>query len=147
VPGTNGGAEKPLKAGTVVMVTDTAGGRCMATGYGWTDLSDLEWVTEKTGAGVDAKFLRVCGRKKRALVLDQSGMPWVWSESLEGILKFSDYIADICVGFDGPAVWYAVLFPSSNVCTVDVLNRSLQLVCCNVLVGAGSKRTLHGCWH
>ena len=62
-------------------------GRCLAEGLGWVDLADLEWVAEKTGAGVDAKFLKICGRKKRALVLDQSGMPWVWSASLEDMLK------------------------------------------------------------
>ena len=32
-------------------------------------------------------------------------MPWVWSESLEGMLKHSTLIDDLCVGFDGEAVW------------------------------------------
>ena len=45
------------------------------------------------------------GRKKRALVLDQPGLPWVWSECLEGIFKNSPLVKDICVGFDGPAIW------------------------------------------
>ena len=37
-------------------------GRCLAEGLGWVDLADLEHVAEKTGAGVDAKFLKICGR-------------------------------------------------------------------------------------
>eukprot|EP01051_Picozoa_sp_SAG22_P012069 SAG22_NODE_1223_length_5120_cov_7.942442_4_plen_143_part_00 len=32
-------------------------------------------------------------------------MPWVWSECLEGMYKHSVLIEDLCVGFDGPAVW------------------------------------------
>jgi len=103
VPSDDGSIQ--VDAGTSVTVTDVAGGRCHAAGYGWLDLADLEWQAQRTAAGMDTKFLRVCDRKKRALVLDQPGMPWVWSQSLEGILKFSDYIADICIGFDGPAVW------------------------------------------
>lgn len=105
VPSEDGGT--PLKKGTILTITEIAGSRCEADGYGWVNRTELKWVPERTGAGIDAKFLRICGRRKRALVLDQPGMPWVWSESLEGILKFSTYIDDICVGFDGPAVWYA----------------------------------------
>ena len=105
VPPEDDSGNTPVAKGKVVNITEIKGGRCLAKGLGWVDLADLEWAAESTGAGVEARFLKICGRKKRALVLEQSGMPWVWSESLEGILKFSEYIDDICVGFDGPAVW------------------------------------------
>lgn len=69
-------------------------------------IDNLNWEEEKTGnSGGTAKFLKICGRKKCARVLDQPGMPWVWSESLEGILKHSPLVDALCVGFDGPAVW------------------------------------------
>jgi hypothetical protein len=87
VPGV--GAETAIKAGETLTISEIKGGRCSAEGYGWVDLADLKWKVETTSAGFDAKFLKICGRKKRALVLDQGGMPWVWSESLEGILKVS----------------------------------------------------------
>eukprot|EP01047_Picozoa_sp_COSAG01_P052357 COSAG01_NODE_5498_length_4224_cov_2.723152_6_plen_135_part_00 len=99
--------DQTLAAGTIVTVSEIKGGRCLAKSKGWVDLADLEWEPESIALGAKAKFLKICGRKKRALVLDQPGMPWVWSESLEGILKFSEYVDDICVGFDGPAVWLA----------------------------------------
>jgi|EP01046_Picozoa_sp_COSAG06_P025965 long-chain acyl-CoA synthetase len=136
VPSDDG--SKPVKAGEILTVTEIAGGRCLANGYGWVDLSDLEWEAERTGAGLDAKFLRICGRKKRALVLNQPGMPWVWSESLEGILKFSDYIDDICVGFDGPAVWggkqkdppwvLALIAPSASLLAVAEADRAATVL-------------------
>ena len=104
------GEVKAVKAGATVTVSEIKGGRCLAKDIGWVNLADLEWASERTATGREANFLKICGRKKRALVLSMPGMPWVWSESLEGILKFSDYIQDICVGFDGPAIGGGELF-------------------------------------
>ena len=89
VPGEDASVNTQVAKGTVVNVTSIKGDRCLAEGFGWVDLANLEWAAERTAAGVDARFLKICGRKKRALVLDQSGMPWVWSASLEDMLKMN----------------------------------------------------------
>ena len=134
VPPEDDSGNTPVAKGKVVNITEIKGGRCLAKGLGWVDLADLEWAAESTGAGVEARFLKICGRKKRALVLEQSGMPWVWSESLEGILKFSEYIDDICVGFDGPAVWGGEqkdppVRPHASIRCLWLLRHALLCVC------------------
>ena len=102
----------------------------------------MDRAAESTGAGVEARFLKICGRKKRALVLEQSGMPWVWSESLEGILKFSEYIDDICVGFDGPAVWGG----EQKDPPVRPTHRSVAFGCCASALTLVSVCVNSGCW-
>ena len=142
VPPEDDSGNTPVAKGKVVNITEIKGGRCLAKGLGWVDLADLEWAAESTGAGVEARFLKICGRKKRALVLEQSGMPWVWSESLEGILKFSEYIDDICVGFDGPAVWGG----EQKDPPVRPTHRSVAFGCCASALTLVSVRVHSGCW-
>ena len=132
-----------------------ARGRCLAEGLGWVDLADVEWVPEKTGAGVDAKFLKICGRSvpnsaaarlplnetgcgrqeeacaragpvgypvglvrrargdaqafeivrpPTALVCCRATALSCCNETLTRCCRLRS-VNDICVGFDGPAVW------------------------------------------
>lgn len=74
--------------------------------FGWFHTGDFAvWVPASRPDGTKLKFLRILGRKKRAVVLDQSGLPWVWPDGLEGLFRHSPYITECCVGFDGPAIF------------------------------------------
>jgi hypothetical protein len=59
----SGGAqEMNLSVGDVVTVSEIKGTRChVEPGRGWCELSALRWKPERTSAGIDAKFLKICG--------------------------------------------------------------------------------------